>query len=568
MGERLGSWKSIAAYLNRDERTVRRWEKEGLPVHRHVHARKASIYAYASEIDQWWNRDRMRLEGAAAVAAKRHRWAWLLGGCSMALLAALGAWIALGNRVPERSAAPEIASIAVLPLENLSGDPQQEYFADGITEALITELGRIKGLRIISRSSVMPYKGRKKALEQVARELKVDAVVEGAVVREGSRVQVTAQLIRLQPERQVWAERYERDTSSILVLQADLTRAIASEVRARLTTPEQALLSKTRVVNPEAYDAYLKGRFHWHKASAEGLQKAKQQFEEAIRIDPGFAPAHAALADSYTWSYRWGGPQRPPREAFPKATAAALKALELDETLAEAHASLAYIKEAYDWDWDGAERGYRRAIELNPNAASVRHSYALFLAIPRRFDEAFAHIRRAEELDPLSRGIKRGKGWLYFWAGDFDRALAYWQMLLELERDFHQVHYSLALAYTGKAMYEEAISAHLKAIAASGKEFRSMLLLAHAYGKSGRASEARRIIAGLTGRAKDEYVSGYDVAIAHLGLGNKAAALRWLEQAYDDRDELGKLARAPFWWDPLRSEPQFQDLLRRLRLPG
>src|SRR6185503_15827251 len=307
-------------------------------------------------------------------------------------------------------------------------------------------------------------------------------------------VRLTAQLMRVRPERQLWAERYEREASSILVLHADLARAVASEVRAKLTPPEQALLSKTRAVDPEAYEAYLKGRFHWNKASAEGLVKARQHFEEAIRIDPGFAPGYAALADTYTWSYRWGGPARPPREVFPRAKAAALKALELDETLAEAHASLAYIKEAYDWDWDGAERGYRRAIELNPNSASVRHWYAIYLAIPRRFDEAFAQMKRAEELDPLSRGIKRGKGWLYFWAGEFDRALVHWQMLLELERDFHQVQYSLALAYTRKAMYEDAITAHLRAITAAEKGFRPTPLLAHAYGKSGRTSEAHRII--------------------------------------------------------------------------
>jgi TolB-like protein/Tfp pilus assembly protein PilF len=569
MPERLNCWKAIAAYLKRDERTVRRWEKEGLPVHRHLHAKKASVYAYTSEIDLWWNRDRTRLGTAAALTESRLRRTWFLAACSTFLVAVAG-WMAFGERLVGRPATGEIRSIAVLPLENLSGDPQQDYFADGMTEAVITELGRINSLRVMSRSSVMAYKrkGNKRTLQEVARDLNVDAVVEGAVVREGDRVRLTAQLMRIRPEQQLWAERYERETSSILVLQADLARAIASEVRAKLTPPEQALLFKTPAVDPEAYEAYLKGRFHWNKASTEGLLQARQQFEDAIRMDPGFAPAHAALADTYTWSYRWGGPQRPPREAFPKAKVAALKALELDETLAEAHASLAYIKEAYDWDWEGAERGYRRAIELDPNSPSVRHSYALYLAIPRRFDEAFAQIRRAEALDPHSRGIKRGKGWLYFWAGEFDRALAHWQMLLELERDFHQVDYSLALAYTSKAMYEDAIAAHLRAITASGKGFRNTPLLAHAYGKSGRTSEALHIIAALTERAKGEYVSGYDLAIAHLGMGNKEEALRWLERAYEERDELGKLARAPFWWDPLRSDTRFQDLLRRLRLPN
>jgi TolB-like protein/Tfp pilus assembly protein PilF len=565
-GERLDSWKAIAAHLKRDESTVRRWEREGLPVHRHLHTKRASVYAYISEIDLWWHRDRARLEGLKADAAPRRRHAWGVAICSVLLAAGIG-WALLGDRLLGQSAPGAITSIAVLPLDNLSGDPQQEYFADGITEALIGELGRINALRVMSRSSVMAYKGKKKALDQVARDLNVDALVEGAVVREGSRVQVSVQLIRLRPERQLWAERYDRETSSILVLQVDLARAIANEVRAKLTLPEQALVSKARSVVPEAYEAHLKGRFHWNKASVEGLLKARLQFEEAIRIDPGFAPAHAALADTYTWSYRWGAPALPPREAFPKAKAAALKALELDESLAEAHASLAYIKEAYDWDWDGAEHAYRRAIELNPNSPSVRHSYAMYLAIPRRFDEAFAQIRRAEELDPLSRPIKRGKVWLLMFSGKYDRAIAQAQMLLELDRDFPQGHYALAVAYTKNAMYEQAISAHLNPIAQSGPGSRTMALLAHAYGRSGQTGEALKIIAELTERAKGEYVSAHDMAIAHIGLGNKEEALLWLERAYEERGHLGSLARERHWWDPLRSDARYQDLVRRLRLP-
>jgi len=566
--ERLDSWKAIAAYLKRDERTVRRWEKEGLPIHRHLHARKASVYAYSSEIDSWWNDGRTCL-AVEAVGAPRRRLAWLLAICSM-LLAVGAGWIAFGDRLVNRSAAGAITSIAVLPLENLSGDPQQDYFADGITEALINELGRIHALRVISRSSVMGYKGRKKALEQVARELNVDALVEGAVVREGSRVRVTAQLVRMQPERQLWAERYERDVASILVLQADLARAIAGEVRAKLTSPEQALLSKVRAVDPEAYEAYLKGRFQFNKATAEGIHKARVSFDEASRNDPSFAPSYAGLADTYSWSWTFPGRTlQAPHAVFPKAKAAVLKALELDDALAEAHASLGFIKEVYDWDWEGAERAYRRAIELNPSYATAHHWYAMYLGIPKRYDEAFAYLRRAEELDPLSLRVRSGKGWLYFWSGQFDRMLQDAQTMLELEPGHGQVHYFLGHAYLAKGMYEEAIASYRREMARSGKATRLLAFTAYALGKAGQTTEALKLIAELTERARHDYVAGNLLAIAHMGVGNKEEALRWLEHAFEQRTQLGDLNRgAYFWLQPLHSDPRFQDLLRRLRLPS
>jgi TolB-like protein/Tfp pilus assembly protein PilF len=565
---RLDSWKAIAAYLRRDERTVRRWEKEGLPIHRHLHAKKASIYAYTAEVDQWWNRDLSRLEDVAAARGPGRTLALVLATCVL-IVAAAGAWIAFGNRLLERPAASEVASIAVLPLENLSGDPQQDYFADGITEALITELGRIRTLRVISRSSVMAYKGRKKALEQAAQELKVDAVVEGAVVREGGRVRVTAQLIRVRPERQVWADRYEREISSILALQADLARAIAGEVRAKLTQPELAVLQATRQVDPEAYEAYLKGRFQFNKATAEGIQQARASFEDAIRKDPAFAPAYAGLADTYSWSWTFPGRTlQAPHAIFPKAKAAVLKALELDDTLAEAHASLGFIKEVYDWDWDGAERAYRRAIELNPSYATAHHWYAMYLGIPRRYDEAFAYLRRAEELDPLSLRVRAGRGWLYFWSGQFDRMVQDAQTMLELEPNHGQVHYFLGHAYLAKGMYAEAIASYRREMARSGKATRLLAFTAYALGKAGETTEALKLIAELTERARHDYVAGNQLAIAHMGVGNKEEALRWLEHAFEQRTQLGDLNRgAHFWLQPLHSDPRYQDLLRRLRLP-
>jgi tetratricopeptide (TPR) repeat protein len=415
----------------------------------------------------------------------------------------------------------------------------------------------------------MGYKNTKKTIPQIARELNVDALVEGAVLREGSRVRVTAQLIRTKPERRLWADRYERDVSSILALQRDLAHVIAAEIRATLTPEEKVLLSGGRPVNAASYEAYLKGRYHWNKASGAALLQARAYFEEAIDRDPGFAHAYVGLANTYAWAYRWDAPSLPaPREAFPRAKAAALKAIALDATLAEAHASLAYIKEAYDWDWEGAERDYRRAIELNPSYPAARHWYALYLAIPRRFDEAFAHMKRAEELDPLSRAVRRGKGVLYLYAREYDRAIEQWRMTLELEADFPQTHYALAIAYAQKGMYEDAIGSHRKAIALAGETPRTLAILAHAFGKAGQKREALQILGDLNERAKREYVSGYHMAIGHVGAGNRDEALQWLEKAFQERDPwLSEINSASFWLDELRSDTRFQDLLRRLRLP-
>ena len=475
-----------------------------------------------------------------------------------------------GERLFRQPATGAIRSIAVLPLENLSGDPQQDYFADGITEALITELGMTTALHVMSRSSVMPYKGRRTPLEQISRDLKVDAVVEGAVLREGSRVRVTAQLVRTQPKRQIWADRYEREITSILALQADLARAIAGEVRARTTKAEPALPAAARAVDPEAYEAYLKGRYQFNKATPEGLSSAREAFEQSIRRDPGFAPAYAGLADAYAWSYRAPGPAlQPPHALFPKAKAAALKALELDDALAEAHASLGYILEAYDWDWAGAERSYRRAIELNPSYATAHHRYALYLTIPHRYEEAFAHIRRAEELDPLSRRVRNGKGWLYLWSGQFERAIQQAQTMLELESDFAPAHYALGLAYIGAGRYEDAIASHRRGIELSGESSRALAFLAHALGRAGQKREALEIIAKLTERSRKSYVPGYLVAIAQVGVGNHEEALPWLERAIEQRAELGNLNRGgAYWLHALQSDPRYQQLRRRARLPS
>lgn len=418
----------------------------------------------------------------------------------------------------------------------------------------------------------MAYKGSKKALSQIARELGVDAVVEGAVVLENGRARTTVQVFGTQPERQLWSEHYERDVSSILALQQDVAQAVAVEIHAKLTPKERSLLSKPRPIDPQAYEAYLTGRYFWHKHASENLLKARACFEAAIGRDQQFAPAFAGVARAHAWAYRLlCRSLRPPREVFPQAKAAALKALELDETLPEAHLALAFIKQAYDWDWQGAERSYLRAIELNPNSVDARFEYALYLTIPRRFDEAFAQMKRTEELEPVARSerVRCGKAWLYYWAQKFDDALREAHSLLELDPTFGRAHYLCGLNYTAKGLYDEAIASYHKAMELWGDDLRLLAFLGRACGKAGQRSEALAILAHLNERAQHEYVPGIWIAHPHMGLGNHEEAVQCLVRSFEQRDELDGLARAPLWFAvPLRADPRVQDLLRRLQFPS
>src|SRR6266851_9671438 len=367
--ERLDSWKEIAAYLKRDESTVRRWEDEGLPVHRHTHKRKATVYAHKSEIDVWWNDGRARLEIMETPAPHRRRavaW-WATAGL---LLLALGLGlnvVGVRDRLLGRPIAGEITSIAVLPLKNLSGDPAQDYFAEGMTEALITELGKISSLQVLSYQSVIGYRQTVKPLPEIARELKVDALLEGSALRSGDRVRVTANLVQVVPERHLWAESYEFDQREVLAVQGKVARNVASHIRVKLTPQEQARLTSSRPVDPKAYEAYLLGRAYFYKTrTPTSLARAKEHLEKAIGRDPGYAPAYASLAELYIATSGRGVLTRGPGDARLQARQWAEKALKLDDTLAEAHTALARVAQQ-EWDWAGAEREYRRAIELNPS---------------------------------------------------------------------------------------------------------------------------------------------------------------------------------------------------------
>ncbi len=490
-----------------------------------------------------------------------------LAGIAAALVAVVaglnvGGW---RDRLFGGAATPRIESLAVLPLANLSGDPEQEYFADGMTDALITDLARIGTLRVISRGSVMGYKAAPKPVPEVARALNVDAVVEASVFRSGGRVRVNATLIPAATRQVLWAGSYERDLRDVLALQSDVARAIATEIKAKLTLQEEARLARKRPVDPAVYETYLKGQYHFNQQTVDGMLKAKQYFEEAIGKDPEFAPAYVGLADTYAW----GGIPLPPREVAAQARAAAQKALELDETLAEAHVSLGAILE-YEYDWVGAEREYRRAIDLNPNSANAHAWYAMWLVLPGRFEEALAEIKRAEELDPLSSLIKAMVGWIHFWSSQLDQAMEQWRKTLDLDPNFGLAHYNLGLGYLQMRMYGEAIAAFQKGIDLGGVAALpgDQVMLGAAYARAGRRGEALKMLAQLNDLSKREYVGGFFLAHLHLALDNKEQALAQLERAYQDRDMmLGNLRREWFDWEPLGDEPRFQDLLRRLNFP-
>ncbi len=565
VSDRLDSWKEIAAYLKRDERTVRRWEElESLPVHRHQHKSRAAIFAYKSELDAWWDNGRKRLEGQEpAAAASRRAWFLWPAAATAAILVFVGG-IYARNLLRGRSALAHVQSIAVLPLANLSQDAGQDYLADGLTEALTTDLGKLSVLRVISRTSTIQYKGTKKSIPEIARELHVDAVVEGAVLRSGDKVRITAQLIDAPADRHVWAETYDRDLRDVLALQADVARAIALQIRGKLSSSPQP--HGASPLNPEAYELYLKGRYSRDEGTEDGLKLAFEYFRQALERDPQYAPAYAGLADSYARLPFYS--ETRPEEAFPKGKAAATKALQLDQTLAEAHASMAYVKTYYDWDWVGAEEEFRRGLELNPNYADVHHSYSRFLASLGRVAEARAELKRAQELDPLSLLVQANAGVISYFGREYDQAIQELQKIKELNPKFPVPYWGIGLCYEQKGMYQEAVDQLQKGIAVSGgRGANSIASLGHAYGLAGQHGEAQKILAELEKRSKKTYVSSYQIALVYLGLRQNDKAMKQLENAYQEHSTLLTYLKMDPRFDPLRSDPRFRDLLHRVGLP-
>jgi len=455
-----------------------------------------------------------------------------------------------------------IMSLAVLPLDNPSKDAAQEYFTEGMHEELINTLEKIEALRVISRTSAMIYKGAHKPLPQIARELNVDAIVEGSVLLPEKRVRITVALFEGKTEKQLWAQSYERDLRDVLALQAEVASAIAREIQVKLTPQEKQRLAQTRQVDPESYLAYSYGRYYWNKRTPEGFQKAIEYFQRAIAKDPTYAPAHAGLADALALLGSIGSGARPPKQVMPKAKEAALEAVRLDDNLAESHTSLAYVKLSYDWDLEAAAREFRRAIELNPSYATAHHWYAHYFLARGQTQQAVAEVERAQTLDPLSFIINVGVGWCYYHARQYDKAIEQYRKTLDLNPDFPLTYCTLGMAYVQKKSYKEALAEFNKAKALPGSPAFAVANIAGTYALSGRRTEARRLLAELRKAASQQYVPAIYVAAVYAALDENDQAMTWVQKAYDERSDYIVYLRTEPSFDSLRSDPRFQHLLQ------
>jgi len=455
-----------------------------------------------------------------------------------------------------------IASLAVLPLENLSGDAEQDYFAEGMTEALITSLAKIGALRVVSRTSVMQYKGVRKSLRDIALELQVDGVVEGTVQRSGERLRISAQLIHAPTDTHLWAESYDRDLRDVLALQSEVARAIAREVQVKLTPLDQARFAQVHPVDPEAYDAYLQGRYHWNRRSGEELKRAVRYFEQAIAKDPAYGSAHAGLADCLS-ALSWASLVAP-NEGCGRAKGLAQKAIELDRSSGEAHASLAYATMLYEHDFVSAEREFERSIELNPRYATAHQWFGFYLALMGRYEESYTELKRAVRLDPHSLMIRVTLGFASSFARRYDQAIDELEKVLEVDPNFAWAHFQLGVTFCEKSMHERAIAAARRAVELSSSAPTFIGFLGAAYAAAGRRDEAQNILQQLRELSKRQYVAPYVVARIHACLGETDDALRWLEVAYRERDTWMLVLKVTHRFDGVRSDPRFQDLMRRM----
>ena len=612
---RLDSWKEIASHFNRSERTVRRWEEnEGLPVHRLLHEKRGSVYAYSDELGAWWESRQSHnsvsggplnqelhepeLEAAFDETAKsdaemfvpsldetseaddsgteerspgrraptqRRRVVFII--CGLLVIVGLLAAISVGrfrSLARQKASSASVRSLAVLPFENLSGDTEEEYFADGMTAELITELAKISSIRVISRTSVMRYKRIRKPLGDIARELNVNAVVEGEVFRSQNRVRVTAQLIDVSTDRHLWSETYDRDLRDVVSLQADVAQSIAQVIGARVTPAEASNHASTRRMDPEAYEAYLKGRFFFQKRTTAGFNKAADYFQQAVRIDPRFAEAYAGLAGTYNVLGGYG--ILPPNECFPKAREAADKALQLNDTLSEAYTARGFAWTMYERDWSAAEQDFQRAIMLNPNDASAHHGYAEYLTNVGHAEGAIAEMERARELDPLSLPINAILGRTYRDARRNEEADVQCRKALELDPDFAMGHWCLGVTRVAEKRYTEAVAEMQRANTLGAAPLYTWGL-GYAYAVSGDRIRAKNIIESLKKRADNASLPAYYIASIYGALDEKDLAFTWLQRAYAQRDpQITYLLLDPFM-DPLRSDPRFDALVRQVGFP-
>jgi TolB-like protein/Flp pilus assembly protein TadD len=571
---RLESWKEIAAYLGREVTTVRRWEKrEGLPVHRLHHSKLGSVYAYITELDAWRNE---RAPAAATDAPSAPpvsevvrsgvpaRAAAVLAALALALVASL-TWIVRDRTtVQPASANGSIRSLAVLPLQNFSGNPEQDYLSDGMTEALIARLSTIHALRVISRTSAMQFKGTRKSVPAIGKELNVDAVIEGSVLRSADKIRITVQLIRADADEHLWSGTYDRELQDVLVLQSDVTQGIARHIELAVTGAQKGAAVAPRTVAPEVYEAYLKGRFALHENSRAGLGQALLHFQAAVDADATFAPAYAGLAATHAaLGLVFYG--EPPSETRPKTVVAARKALELDPELAEARVLLADALQR-DWHWSEAEAEFRRAIELSPSNAGAHSGLADWLLCQGRIEEALASARRAQELDPLAfDGVQ--VGWILFHARRYDQAVRELRTALITEPEDPMSLWFLGFALVGARQFDEAIRTLEKTASLSNRSPAVLGVLVHAYAGAGRRKEALRVLGELLRRRQRGYVPPAAFLNAYLGLGDKEEAFAWMERAAEERSNIMQFLKVHPFFDSLRGDPRFAEYVRRANFP-
>jgi TolB-like protein/tetratricopeptide (TPR) repeat protein len=571
-GRRLESWKEIAAYLGRDVTTVRRWERrEGLPVHRLLHTKLGSVYAYTTELDAW--RDKrvpavaINVPDARTVSevvrhGPRARRVAALAVLALTLAAGL-LWLVHERSIRPASAIGGIQSLAVLPLENFSGNPAQDYLSDGMTEALIARLSTIHGLRVISRTSAMQFKGTRKSVPAIAKELNVDAVIEGSVLRSANKIRISVQLIRADTDEHLWSATYDRELQDVLALQSDVTYGIARGIEIEVNGAQKGSPLAPRTVAPEVYEAYLKGRFALNKNNRAGLEEALRQFQAAVNTDASFAPAYAGLAATHValGLVFYGVP---PNESRPKSLAEARRALELDPELAEARVLLADALQK-DWHWTEAEAEYKRAIELSPSDAGAHQGLAGWLMCQGRIEEALAWSRRAQELDPLAFHGQQ-VGWILFHARRYDGAIRELRNALTIEPENPLTMWFLGFALIGADRFDEAIRTLEKAASLSDRSSAVLGVLVHAYAGGGRRTEALRVLDELHRRRRQGYVPAAAFLNAYLGLGDTEQAFAWLERSAEERSNIVQFLKVHPFFDPLRDDPRFAVFLHRANL--
>ncbi|MCI0444929.1 hypothetical protein L0152_17190 [bacterium] len=450
-------------------------------------------------------------------------------------------------------------------MQTLEVDPNIEYVSDGITESLINNLSQLPKLRVMARTTIFSYKGKQVDPRKVGQELKVSAVLTGKLTQVGDTLIIQDELVDTADGSQLWGDQYNKKFTDILTLQGQISKEIADKLRYKITGEQEKLLTKSFTENSEAYQLYLKGRYFWNKRTPQGLQKSLEYYQEAINKDPKYALAYAGMADSY--ATRALTSESKPSESFPKAKSAAARALELDDTLVEAHATMIRIKSQYDWDWAGVEREYRRTMQLNPNYSLAHGFYAGYLMKMGRHSEGFAERKRALELDPLALGGNAMAGRDYHLAGQYEQAIEQCRKTLEIQPDFFPALIHLAKAYREKGMYHQAIDELSKTNDLTGGRTESISLIGHIYAVMGKRTEAQKALDELKERSKHRYVSPYHIAVVYAGLGEKDMTFEWLQKAYEDRNELVTFIKFAPEFDNLRSDPRYAELLRKLNLP-